>query len=206
MFYQRGDAAHTNAGGLGLGLTLARSLAEMHGGTLVAESAGLGCGSTFTLRLPVAGAETCPVRAEIDVAGSGGHRVLVVDDNVDAAATLGMLIQELGDNEVVTADCGEAALARVAQFHPDIVFLDLKMPGMDGCEVARRLREQPGGRSALLVALTGYGQAADKRRTAAAGFDRHLTKPADLGALRAVLAQSPTGRACTAASEGASGQ
>jgi CheY-like chemotaxis protein len=121
----------------------------------------------------------------------GGHRVLIVDDNEDAARTLDMLIKTLGANDVRVALSGADALAASADMHPDLVLLDLKMPGMDGFEVARRLRQQPGGAAMSIVAVSGWGQDEHKRRTAEAGFNWHLTKPADRAALEALLAESP---------------
>jgi CheY-like chemotaxis protein len=112
-----------------------------------------------------------------------------VDDNNDAADTLSMVVRTLGENEVRTAVSGAAALDVVPEFRPDIVLLDLKMPGMDGYEVARRIRATPWGKKLLLVALTGFGQEEHKRRTREAGFDHHLTKPADRAALEAVLGE-----------------
>ncbi len=116
-----------------------------------------------------------------------GHRVLIVDDNGDAARTLGMLVGALGANDIHVALGGEDALRIAAELKPDVVFLDLKMPGMDGYEVARRLRDEPWCRRALIIALSGWGLDEHKRRTKDAGFDGHLIKPADRSALEAVL-------------------
>jgi CheY-like chemotaxis protein len=120
----------------------------------------------------------------------GGHRVLVVDDNADAAKTLAMLIQTLGKNDVHVALSGEEALPLAERVRPDTVFLDLKMPDMDGYEVAHRLRQEPWCENAWLVALTGWGLEEHKRRTKDAGFDQHLTKPADRASLEAILTRS----------------
>jgi CheY-like chemotaxis protein len=191
MFFQGNDPRVVRNAGLGIGLTLARSLVEMHGGSIAVTSEGLDRGSTFTVRLPVCPAGELP--AGTDTAAQenvGGHRVLIVDDNADAAETLRMLVNTFGDNEVRTAFSGADALAASVDMHPDIVLLDLKMPGMDGFEVARRLRAQPGGTDMTIVAVTGWGQEEHKRRTREAGFDKHLTKPADRAELEAVLAAS----------------
>jgi two-component system CheB/CheR fusion protein len=192
MFYQGEDKRIGGRGGLGVGLTLAKSLVEMHGGTIAVESPGRLGGSDLLLRLPLkASAERAEERPRVppDGAPPNGHRVLIVDDNNDAAETLGMMLGTLGDIEIQTASNGSQALAAAAEFRPDVVLLDLRMPGMDGYEVARRLRSEPWGKELLLVALTGWGQAEHRRLTREAGFDRHLVKPADLGALRSVLAE-----------------
>ncbi|HET8697013.1 MAG TPA: ATP-binding protein, partial [Gammaproteobacteria bacterium] len=190
MFFQGNDPRLVRNAGLGIGLTLARSLVEMHGGSISVESPGPDCGSVFTVRLPVAVAGDLPAAASApaDAEAVGGHRVLIVDDNADAAETLRMLVSTFGDNDVRTAFSGPDALAKSVDMHPDIVLLDLKMPGMDGFEVARRLRAQPGGGDMTIVAVTGWGQDEHKRRTREAGFDSHLTKPADRAELEAVLA------------------
>jgi CheY-like chemotaxis protein len=189
MFYQGDDGRPTRGGGLGIGLTLARSLVEMHGGTITATSAGSDRGSEFKVRLPIA--ERAAVGGEKDPQAGrkplGGHRVLIVDDNTDAARTLGMLVETLGNNEVHVAYNGSDALRIAEERRPDIVLLDLKMPGMDGYEVARRLRSESWGRDLTLVAVTGWTLDDHKRRSRDAGFDRHLTKPADVAALAAVL-------------------
>jgi PAS domain S-box-containing protein len=181
-------------GGLGLGLALCRQLVELHGGSIEARSEGLGCGSEFTVSLPLAAPrheEDKPAAKRR--AGSPRRRVLVVDDNADAAATLRMLLEAQG-HEARAAYTGPAALDELAQFDAEVVFLDLGMPDVDGFEVARRIRAMPRGRDVLLVALTGWGQADDRRRTADAGFDEHLTKPVDSERLAAILA-SVGGRA-----------
>jgi signal transduction histidine kinase/CheY-like chemotaxis protein len=191
MFYQGADRRSATQPGLGIGLALARSLVEMHGGTIGAASGGADRGSEFTLRLPVLeNAVAAAVVARSNEEPSlGGHRVLVVDDNADAAQTLATLIQALGQNDVHVALSGKEALPLAARVRPDTVFLDLKMPDMDGFEVARRLRREPWGGEAWLVALTGWGLEEHKRQTQEAGFDQHLTKPADRAALEAVLAR-----------------
>ena len=180
MFVQV-DARHVAAsGGLGLGLTLARAIVRRHGGEIEARSPGRGKGAEFVVRLPLVSA---PAAAESkDVAPAPPverRRVLVVDDNVDAAQTLAQYLRLTG-HRVESALDGEAALRIAEILHPDVAFIDLNMPRMDGAEVARRLRLTPWGRKARLVALTGMGQQADIDRTREAGFDEHITKPADL--------------------------
>lgn len=184
------DAGNRAQGGLGIGLTLARTLVHLHGGTIEARSEGRGKGCEFLIRLPLAVAET-PQAASPSAApsrqGNGKlRRVLVVDDNHDAADSLGMLLQFLGA-ETMTVHDGRACLDAVQTFKPAVVLLDLGMPGMSGLEVARRLREDPGLRETTLVALTGWGQREDRRRTQEAGFDYHLVKPADLSTLQSIL-------------------
>ncbi len=196
MFYQGDEGRPMRGGGLGIGLTLARSLVEMHGGTITAMSAGSDRGSEFKVRLPVAEQRAVGERSEQKAAPDralGGHRVLIVDDNTDAARTLGMLVETLGHNEVHVANSGSEALRIAEERRPDIVLLDLKMPGMDGYEVARRLRSASWGRDLMLVAVTGWTLEDHRRRSRDAGFDRHLTKPADVAALAAVLSSPLSG-------------
>lgn len=189
MFVQL-DASHASAGGLGLGLTLARSIVERHGGTIEARSPGAGKGSEFIVRLPLAAApvmlETIPPAA---AQAPARRRVLVVDDNVDAAQTLADYLR-LDGHRVESAVDGEAALRIAEVLHPEVAFIDLNMPRMDGAEVAKRLRVTPWGREARLVALTGMGQQSDIERTREAGFDEHITKPADLQRVSSLVAAS----------------
>jgi signal transduction histidine kinase len=171
-------------GGLGVGLTLARRLAEMHGGRLEAASEGVGRGSEFTLRLPCVGlvssGDSTP--AALDTAAPPACRVLVVDDNRDAAQSVASFL-ELGGHEVRTAADGAEALVASELFAPQVFVLDIGLPVLDGYEVAQRLRQSPIGRDALLVALTGYGQREDRLNAEAAGFNHHFVKPADPTAL-----------------------
>ncbi len=169
------------AGGLGLGLTLARSIMRRHGGDIEARSAGRGKGSEFIVRLPLVSAPAPAPEAPkpAPAPAPSRKRVLVVDDNVDAAQTLAAYLRMDG-HRVESAVDGEAALRIAEILHPDVAFIDLNMPRMDGVEVARRLRVTPWGRHTRLVALTGMGQPADVLRTREAGFDNHITKPADL--------------------------
>jgi PAS domain S-box-containing protein len=176
-------------GGLGIGLTLARTLVHLHGGTIEAHSEGQGKGCEFTVRLPVAAAVEETVSEPLRATSSEPaplKRVLVVDDNRDAADSLGMLLQFLGADVHVVHD-GRSALEALKTFKPEVVLLDLGMPEMNGLEVARRVREDPQHGEITLVALTGWGQREDRRRTHEAGFDYHLVKPADVGALQNIL-------------------
>jgi len=189
MFVQAPLPDRRNDSGLGIGLTIARSLVEMHGGTVSAHSDGPGKGSELAVRLPLAGAGVAEVAARPAApapAPAGLPRVLVVDDNVDAADSLGALLQMLGAEVLVVHD-GKAALDSLDSYRPAVIFLDIGMPSMDGYEVARRMRGRAEARDAKLIALTGWGQERDRLNSREAGFDHHLIKPADLGALRAVL-------------------
>ncbi len=195
LFSQVDRSLERSQGGLGIGLTLVRNLVELHGGSVHAFSEGPGRGSELTVRLPLAPPEEKKVPAER--AGSAAkkarrRRILLVEDNLDSAALLAELLGLWG-HEVRTVHDGVAALAAAAGFRPDVVLLDIGLPGMDGYEVARRLRkteaESTGGLSGriLLAALTGYGQESDKKKAREAGFDHHFTKPVDLATLRALL-------------------
>ena len=187
LFTQVERSTRLAQGGLGIGLSLVRSLTELHGGTVTASSAGPGQGSEFAIRLPlsrVAVAEQPPRQSPLVLAP---RRVLVVDDNRDAAVSMGRLLELLGA-KVQVAGGGPEALELLASFRPAVILLDLGMPGMDGFEVARRIRTQADLKDVVLIALTGWGQESDRRRTQAAGFDHHLTKPANLDALQSLLA------------------
>ncbi|AEG92139.1 candidate histidine kinase, hybrid [Ramlibacter tataouinensis TTB310] len=197
MFSQESRNLQRAQGGLGIGLALVKQLVEMHGGTVVAHSAGLGHGSTFTLALPAAatGVELAgPQEADAAAwsgAGSGagsaaGLRILVVDDNVDAAESLASLL-EIQGHSTRTAHSGERALEVLGGFAPDCALLDIGLPGMSGYELAQRLRAGPAGGECVLVALTGWGSEGDQRRSAQAGFDHHLTKPVEIGRLDRLL-------------------
>ena len=172
--------------GLGIGLTLARSLTEMHGGSLEAQSPGLGQGSTFTVRLPLAVHHGTPEEEQAREDAQGGLRVLVIDDNRDSADSATDVLRLLG-NQVEAAYDGEAGITVAGRLRPHMILLDLAMPGMDGFEVRRRLLEHDGIPEAYLVAMTGFGNEDDKRRTREAGFDAHLTKPVELDALVSLL-------------------
>jgi PAS domain S-box-containing protein len=172
------------AGGLGIGLSLARRLVELHGGTIKASSEGSGKGSEFEVWLPIVLQEPGELSepAEPVTDSARNRRVLVADDNVDAADTTKLLLESIGCDARVAYD-GRSALAEAERFRPDVVFLDLGMPGIDGYEVCRRMRAEPHGGHARIVALSGWGQEGDRRRSAAAGFDEHLIKPVDPDAL-----------------------
>ncbi len=190
MFTQIGEGRRHAAGGLGIGLSLVRSLVELHGGSVRASSAGTNAGSVFTVRLPLATQQTlAETAAAADSAPTRqpARRVLVVDDNRDAAETLSAVLGQLGHQALVAND-GHQALRMMAGFGPDVVFLDLGMPGMSGYEVADAIRRDARHAGVRLVALTGWGGEADRERTARAGFDRHLTKPATMAAIEEVLA------------------
>ncbi len=199
MFMQVDPSPGRAHGGLGIGLTLIERLVQMHGGTVEARSGGPGQGSEFLVRLPAIAPEL-PVEAEALRADGHGdvpspcRRILVVDDNVDSAESLGTLLRLKG-HDVQIAHGGEAALAAARAYPPEVVLLDIGMPGLDGYEVARRLRKEDGCDQVLLIALTGYGQDDDRRRSREARFDDHLVKPIDLAALEALLRRGPEGRA-----------
>ena len=190
LFVQSGRSMARSQGGLGIGLTLVRSLVELHGGKVTAHSKGPGKGSEFVVRLPVLPRvpERELPRTGDDASGaSPSQRVLVVDDNVDAAESLALLLR-MGGHDVRVAHNGPDALAAAAAHLPDLVLLDIGLPGMNGHEVARRLRQQPGMDRTVLVAVTGYGQDEDRRRSLEAGFDQHLVKPVEPGAVEAIVA------------------
>jgi PAS domain S-box-containing protein len=192
LFVQAERLPDEAPGGLGLGLTLARRLTEMHGGTLEVHSEGPGRGSEFVLRLPAfqgvlpTAGHTRPVLVYEAIQ----RRILVVDDNPDAADALALNLGATGHQVRVVSD-GPAALDMAREFKPEVVLLDLGLPGMDGYEVGRRLKAEPGLGSFVLIAITGYGREEDRHRTQAAGFDHHLVKPVTAEAILAVLNQPP---------------
>ena len=191
MFAQVDRTLDRAQGGLGIGLALVKRLVEMHGGTVSAKSAGLGTGSTFTLRLPAFGVTESldsPVAPLKQAATHTSLRLLVVDDNVDAAESLAQLLSLYG-HETRVADSGLSSLAIVREFRPALVFLDIGMPGMSGYETARRIRADDPLGSVTLVALTGWGAEADRIKAREAGFDHHFTKPLELGKVEGVLQQ-----------------
>jgi CheY-like chemotaxis protein len=193
LFTQADHSLARSQGGLGVGLTLARRLVELHGGTLTATSAGLGQGSEFCIRLPVLPTTVAEIdtRAERAAALDGPpRRVLVVDDNADAADSAAMLLR-LSGHQVEVAHDGHSALEAARAFRPEIVLLDIGLPGMNGYEVARELRSRPENRGLVLAAVTGYGQDEDRRRAHEAGFDYHLTKPLAPGVLTSFIAAPP---------------
>ena len=193
MFTQVARSLDRSNGGLGIGLSLVRRLVELHGGSVSAASAGVGQGSRFTVRLPLAHAAPPAPEAsapsQAPPARGRQLRVLVADDNADAALTLAALLDLAGHDTRIAHD-GVAALAAAAAFDPHLIFLDIGMPRMDGYETARRLRAAPELAGAMLVALTGWGADEDRARSRAAGFDRHLLKPALPDQVEAVLAEA----------------
>ncbi len=190
MFTQVDGSLERSHGGLGIGLTLVKRLVEMHGGTVEARSCGQNQGSEFIVRLPaVVGLLSEPPRSDSKDPGQAAkRRILVVDDNENAAKVLGMLLTALG-NDVRTAFDGFTALDLAESFLPEIILLDIGMPKLNGYETARRIREQPWGKSIVLAALTGWGQEEDKRRTREAGFDHHFVKPLEPAILQKLLAE-----------------
>ena len=191
LFTQADNAIERARGGLGIGLTLVRHLVEMHGGEVWVHSEGFGHGSEFRVRLPreariALPAPVAPVH-EATLPLTGNHRALVVDDNQDAADTLAMMLELMG-LQVRRLYEPQDVEAAFAAFAPDVVFLDVGMPGRSGYDVASALRAMPTGNDVLLVAVTGWGQPEDRRRTQAAGFDQHLVKPPELRAIRDICA------------------
>jgi CheY-like chemotaxis protein len=182
---------------LGIGLTLVSTLAELHGGTVEARSGGIGQGSEFVVRLPILGdpPELLPRLAPTEATAGAARRVLVVDDNRDEVESLAMLLQ-LGGHETHMAHDGLEAVEAANALQPDVILLDVGLPGLNGYEVARRIREQQKAKRLVLVALTGWGQDDDRRRSKQAGFDAHLVKPVDpttLGKLLDELGAAPRG-------------
>jgi PAS domain S-box-containing protein len=186
-FAQADRSLERARGGLGLGLAVVRALVELHGGEVTVASGGLGKGTEFSVRLPLATGPPAAPAAVVEAPAAVRRRVLVVEDNADAAETL-RLVLELQGHEVHVAHTGPDGVDAAAAVRPEVVVCDIGLPGFDGFEVARRLREQPGGDGMLLVALTGYGQEQDRRRAREAGFHHHLVKPVEPDALCRVLA------------------
>ena len=191
MFSQEEPALARARGGLGIGLALTRRLVQMHGGSVSAVSEGVGRGSQFVVRLPVANvqpqaaAQQGPVQPDAAVL-PGSLRILVADDNLDAAETLAVLLEVMG-HAVRRVNDGAAALQAAAEFDPQLVLLDIGMPGLNGYETCKRMRALPGGAARTLVAVTGFGQPQDVETAQAAGFDHHLVKPLDMAALAALI-------------------
>jgi CheY-like chemotaxis protein len=191
MFSQVGHHLERSQGGLGIGLSLVRRLVDMHGGTVAADSGGPGTGSVFTVRLPLAiGGAEAPVQSapQVREQGAGVSRILVVDDNVDAATTLSMILEACGYQTRVAHD-GMGALEAAQDFRPQVAFLDIGMPVMDGYDTARAMRRLRGLDTMTLVALTGWGAESDRRRSDEAGFNHHLTKPVELAVVQDLLAK-----------------
>jgi signal transduction histidine kinase len=190
LFTQVDQSLHRSQGGLGIGLALVRNLVELHGGTVEGFSEGIGQGSEFVMRLPLRADKlpAMPEQERVVAIASGYGRILVVDDNTDAAEMLATMLRFDGA-EVLTAGDGAAALLAIDTFGPDLVLLDIGMPGMNGYEVARAIRAHPSGGAIMLVAQTGWGQEEDRRRAKEAGFDEHITKPVDRAQLMRLISR-----------------
>jgi CheY-like chemotaxis protein len=188
MFTQGSTSIDRAQAGLGVGLALAQHLIRMHGGSITAYSGGVGKGSRFTVRLPVSHAAERGVASatQPDTAANTRRRILVVDDNHDFATSLAMILRDMGNDVRVEHD-GLAGLRAAEAFQPALAFLDIGMPGMDGYQLARKLRMNERNRWIMLVAVTGWGQDSDKMRAREAGFDYHIVKPLDPTQLPAIL-------------------
>ncbi len=197
LFTQAERTPDRSQGGLGLGLALVHSLVQLHGGRVAAHSEGLGKGSTFTVTLPTvdagpnAASATAEARMAAPARAGAGRRILVVDDNVDAALSLAEVLRSLG-HSVATAHDSHDALKQAGVDWPDVFILDIGLPDIDGYALARHLHQDADGRGATLIALTGYGQAHDRVLAKTAGFDHHFVKPVDLGALVGVIERAST--------------
>jgi len=193
MFSQVNRTLERSTGGLGIGLALVKGLVEMHGGTVTAESAGPGQGSTFTVLLPKLEASASESSSGVTAnegrtPGVSKRRIMVVDDNQDSAESMAQMLR-LFDNEVVVAHDGLAAVEIAERVRPEIVLMDVGMPRMNGYDATRRIREQPWGRDLVVIALTGWGQDNDRERSEQAGCDGHLVKPVSLSNLEEMLGQ-----------------
>jgi CheY-like chemotaxis protein len=200
LFVQGDRTPDRSEGGLGLGLPIVRSIVERHGGSVSAFSGGVGRGSEFVMKLPVA-PDTTPLPAARPLLASATdapsvRKVLIVDDNADAAQALCALLSDIGYS-CETAFDGPSGLEAVTRFDPDVVLLDIGLPHVDGYEVARRIRCLPRGAQKLIVAVTGYGQEQDRQRSAEAGFDAHLVKPVDFDQLLLILRTARTSAAAS---------
>jgi PAS domain S-box-containing protein len=195
MFQQADTSLERKQGGLGIGLTLVKTLVQMHGGMVTARSEGLGRGSEFEVRLPtLSGARRAQAAPAVEeLAPPGPRRILIVDDNEDGAQSLAELL-ELGGHETHKANDGYQAIEAAERLRPDLVLLDIGLPRMNGYEVCQRIRQQPWGRDLAVVALTGWGQEEDRQRSREAGFDAHLVKPVDYDHLAQVLASLRSAR------------
>jgi PAS domain S-box-containing protein len=202
LFSQGEQPLDRSRGGLGVGLTLVRSLLRMHDGTVRAKSAGMGKGSEFEVRLPLGPAISAGAEEPVGVGGVARRRILIVEDNADARDALKDLLEELGHRVDVAVD-GPAGVEKALRLSPDLALVDIGLPGMDGYQVARTLRAHPAGRAMLLIALTGYGGSQQRKRALDAGFDLHLVKPLDLDELSLALnAPTPRGNASEEARSG----
>jgi CheY-like chemotaxis protein len=194
MFTQVDRSLERKQGGLGIGLSLVRQLVELHGGSVSARSDGAGEGSRFMVRLPARAALPADDSSEADAAeiAIGSRRILVVDDNRDAAESLALLLK-MSRNDVEIAYDGLEAVEKAATYRPDLILLDIGMPEMNGYDACRAIRQQPGGGEIMIIALTGWGQEEDQRRSQDAGFDHHLVKPVDHAVLKKLLAGAARG-------------
>jgi CheY-like chemotaxis protein/anti-sigma regulatory factor (Ser/Thr protein kinase) len=206
LFVQVDQSPERIRKGLGIGLALVRDLAHRHGGTVEAQSDGLGKGSTFVVRMPRAvrvdlpPAQTVPAAQPAKTpAASSGKRILIVDDNLDACETLSMMLELLGQ-QTRQAHEGAGALKAAQEFKPELIFMDIGLPGLTGHEVAERMRGELGMKDTYIVALSGYGTEEDRRKSLFAGFDNHYVKPLDPSALPGILAEADrrSGRAVDA--------
>jgi PAS domain S-box-containing protein len=190
MFAQIDNALDRAQGGLGVGLSLVKQLVELHGGSVTARSAGPGQGSEFELRLPLLGndapAAAGPAAAPAATSPAAPRRILVIDDNQDSADSSALVLELMG-HETTAAYSGEQGLEVAARFHPEVMLLDIGLPGISGYEVAKRVRDADWGREVILIAVTGWGQEDDRRKSAEAGFNHHLVKPIDTVELVALL-------------------
>jgi CheY-like chemotaxis protein len=188
MFMQVDRSAQRSHDGLGIGLTLVKRLAEMHGGSIEARSPGEGQGSEFVVRLPILHkpVEASNVVEDVPAESSGQRRILIVDDNKDSADSLAMLLEITG-NKTYMAHDGVEAVEAIEKHRPEVVLLDIGLPKLDGHEVCRRVREQPWGKDIVVIALTGWGQEDDRRKSEEAGFNGHLVKPVDYDKLLQLL-------------------
>ena len=192
VFRQAEQGLDRSRGGLGLGLSLVKGLIEMHDGRVAVASDGLGMGAQFTITLPVQPARRMPPAPALASPSTDAqrYRILVVEDNQDTADSIKILLCRDG-HEVRTAYTGTAGMEAAHGFLPHVILCDIGLPGMDGYEFARAVRQSSEIAAAYVIALTGYGREEDQARAKAAGFDRHLTKPVDFGTLRRVLAEIP---------------
>ncbi len=189
MFLQIDTSLERSVSGLGIGLTLVKTLVEMHGGSVEALSAGAGQGSEFVVRLPLAAQTQAPPPDPnaVKQVVTTGRRILVVDDNRDSALSLSMLLQLIG-HETDKAYDGLDAVEAAARFRPDVILLDIGLPKLNGYEVCRRVRGEPWGKEIVIIALSGWGRGEDRDLSRDAGFDAHLVKPVDFAALTKLLA------------------
>jgi CheY-like chemotaxis protein len=190
MFTQVDNSLERSHGGMGIGLSLVKRLVEMHGGSVVARSGGIGAGSEFIVTLPIA---PRPVSAGAGAAAkrdtykaTANRRILVVDDNADAAHTLAIILEMMGHITEVAGD-GLEAIATAEKFLPEVVLMDIGMPRLNGYETARRMRQSSWGRNIFIIAMTGWGQDDDRRKSSEAGFNNHLVKPVDEAEIRRIL-------------------